>query len=127
MAEDQGAAASDLTGCAAARVDANEGGGKAMAEDQGGAPEKRARKCPICGKPVETAFRPFCSARCRDVDLAHWLGGTYAISGGSADADEDGDSAAVAGLTGAPGAGNHGPAGGDSGGDGGDGGGCGGN
>ncbi len=96
-----------------------------MAEDQAAA-EKRAGKCPICAKPVAVAFRPFCSARCRDVDLAHWLGGTYAIAGGSADADEDGDSAAVAGHAGASGSGNHGAADGDSGGDGGDGGGGGG-
>jgi len=25
------------------------------------------------------AFKPFCSRRCADVDLAHWLGGSYAI------------------------------------------------
>ncbi len=26
-----------------------------------------------------TAFRPFCSRRCADVDLARWLGGAYRI------------------------------------------------
>lgn len=35
--------------------------------------------CPICAKPTEAAFRPFCSKRCADVDLAKWLGGGYAI------------------------------------------------
>lgn len=35
--------------------------------------------CPICGKPTEKAFRPFCSKRCADVDLAKWLGGAYAV------------------------------------------------
>jgi endogenous inhibitor of DNA gyrase (YacG/DUF329 family) len=35
--------------------------------------------CPICQKPTEKAFRPFCSKRCADVDLAKWLGGGYAI------------------------------------------------
>lgn len=40
------------------------------------------------------AYRPFCSARCRDVDLARWLGGGYAIPGGQAAADEDGEEAA---------------------------------
>ncbi|QGX97189.1 DNA gyrase inhibitor YacG [Roseovarius faecimaris] len=36
--------------------------------------------CPICSKPTETAFRPFCSKRCADVDLGKWLGGDYAVA-----------------------------------------------
>lgn len=52
----------------------------------------RSGRCPICGAATEHAFRPFCSKRCRDVDLARWLGGGYTIAGGAADADEDGDS-----------------------------------
>ena len=35
--------------------------------------------CPICAKPVVERYRPFCSKRCADVDLARWLGGTYRI------------------------------------------------
>ena len=35
--------------------------------------------CPICDKDTDTRFRPFCSKRCADVDLAKWLGGAYAI------------------------------------------------
>ena len=35
--------------------------------------------CPICDKETEARFRPFCSKRCADVDLAKWLGGGYAI------------------------------------------------
>jgi len=42
------------------------------------APPNRHR-CPICGKPADAAFRPFCSKRCADVDLHHWLSGSYAI------------------------------------------------
>jgi uncharacterized protein len=38
-----------------------------------------SKPCPICGKPVEHHFRPFCSRRCADVDLHRWLGGVYAI------------------------------------------------
>jgi len=34
--------------------------------------------CPICSKPVEAKYRPFCSRRCADVDLAKWLNGSYA-------------------------------------------------
>lgn len=48
-------------------------------------PEK---PCPICGKPSVEASRPFCSERCRDVDLNRWLSGSYAIPASSAD-DED--------------------------------------
>lgn len=41
---------------------------------------KRRASCPICQKPVETpAFRPFCSARCKDVDLGRWFTGNYRI------------------------------------------------
>ena len=39
----------------------------------------RSARCPICGKPSAPAVRPFCSRRCRDVDLARWLEGAYAI------------------------------------------------
>lgn len=35
--------------------------------------------CPICHKPSDPAYRPFCTKRCADVDLAHWLRGSYAI------------------------------------------------
>ena len=35
--------------------------------------------CPICKKPTEAAFRPFCSKRCADIDLAKWFSGSYAI------------------------------------------------
>lgn len=35
--------------------------------------------CPICGRPTERAFRPFCSRRCADVDLGRWMTGAYAV------------------------------------------------
>lgn len=35
--------------------------------------------CPICKKPSEPAFVPFCSARCADIDLGRWLTDRYAI------------------------------------------------
>lgn len=37
------------------------------------------RPCPICGKPSQQKFFPFCSGRCADIDLNRWLGGGYAI------------------------------------------------
>ena len=49
----------------------------------------QAGKCPTCGKPPEQGFRPFCSKRCRDVDLHRWLSGAYAIPV-TEDTDEDG-------------------------------------
>ncbi|HVT52441.1 MAG TPA: DNA gyrase inhibitor YacG [Dongiaceae bacterium] len=36
-------------------------------------------KCPICGKPVQAEFRPFCSARCKQVDLNRWLSEAYRV------------------------------------------------
>lgn len=42
--------------------------------------------CPICNKPTDKAYRPFCSRRCADVDLARWMRGDYAIP---AEEDED--------------------------------------
>ena len=51
-------------------------------------PPRRQAKCPICGRPTQPETRPFCSARCADVDLARWLGGGYAIATHE-DAEED--------------------------------------
>ena len=42
-------------------------------------PDKANSTCPICGKPTELRYRPFCSRRCADVDLSRWLSGGYAI------------------------------------------------
>lgn len=36
-------------------------------------------RCAICGKPSAEAFTPFCSARCRQVDLNRWFTGAYAV------------------------------------------------
>jgi endogenous inhibitor of DNA gyrase (YacG/DUF329 family) len=53
--------------------------------------ERTAGKtCPICGKPVDQAFHPFCSRRCADIDLNRWLSGVYAVPV-KADEDEDGE------------------------------------
>jgi uncharacterized protein len=50
--------------------------------------DKNAKPCPICGKPANAASRPFCSERCRDVDLNRWLSNSYAIPAAKDD-DED--------------------------------------
>ena len=47
--------------------------------------ETTRARCPRCHKPVETARQkrpadyPFCSERCRLLDLGRWLRGEYAI------------------------------------------------
>lgn len=44
-------------------------------------------RCPTCRKPVETDRErrpkefPFCSERCRLVDLHKWLSGSYVVPG----------------------------------------------
>ncbi len=35
--------------------------------------------CPICKKTAVSDFRPFCSNRCKEVDLGKWLTGAYAV------------------------------------------------
>ena len=37
------------------------------------------RACPICKMAAGAAYRPFCSARCAEVDLGRWLTGRYRI------------------------------------------------
>ena len=48
----------------------------------------RLRRCPVCGKGApprsENRFAPFCSERCRLVDLGRWLGEAYRIPGARA-------------------------------------------
>lgn len=48
-------------------------------------------RCPICGRPAEQRWRPFCSRRCADIDLGRWLGGDYAVP--VVETDEDDESA----------------------------------
>ncbi len=45
--------------------------------------------CPMCKKPSDLAFRPFCSKRCADLDLQRWLTGRYAIPARADDEDDD--------------------------------------
>jgi uncharacterized protein len=46
--------------------------------------------CPTCGRPLEwsdaSPFRPFCSDRCRLIDLGAWLSEQRAVPGEPADA-----------------------------------------
>ena len=49
--------------------------------------------CPICADDTDPRWRPFCSRRCADVDLARWLNGSYAMP---SDDPEDAEEAEVA-------------------------------
>jgi uncharacterized protein len=49
----------------------------------------RLSGCPICEKPIDPAFRPFCSRACANRDLLKWLGEGYAIAGAADDAASD--------------------------------------
>ncbi|MBT6189590.1 MAG: DNA gyrase inhibitor YacG [Tateyamaria sp.] len=35
--------------------------------------------CPVCSNTAMPEYRPFCSRRCADVDLARWMSGSYAV------------------------------------------------
>jgi len=55
-------------------------------------PRKRAVKlrCPICKKTVKSGDSdfPFCSDRCRTIDLGKWASGGYVIKSPVTDSDE---------------------------------------
>lgn len=38
-----------------------------------------SRPCPECGQPSSRDNWPFCSRRCKDIDMNRWLSGAYAI------------------------------------------------
>jgi len=45
-------------------------------------------RCPMCKRRATLDYRPFCSKRCADLDLAKWIGGSYAIPAEEADLTE---------------------------------------
>ena len=49
-------------------------------------------KCPKCRKPATwegNPFRPFCSERCRMIDLGAWVTGEYRVPGEEKMEDEE--------------------------------------
>jgi uncharacterized protein len=53
-------------------------------------------KCPTCKREIEWAnapFRPFCSERCRLIDLGAWLSEQRAIPGDTAHSEDDASNA----------------------------------
>lgn len=51
-------------------------------------------RCPTCQRPIEWSeqypYRPFCSERCRLIDLGAWLSEKHAIPGEVAEGPQDG-------------------------------------
>ena len=51
-------------------------------------------KCPVCGKDVEwndtSLYRPFCSERCKQIDLGAWAEEKYKVP--VVEDEDDGDS-----------------------------------
>jgi endogenous inhibitor of DNA gyrase (YacG/DUF329 family) len=54
-------------------------------------------KCAICGKPVQVEFRPFCSARCKQIDLNRWLTESYRVPDRPGTQDDEADAPPRAG------------------------------
>ena len=52
---------------------------------------KTIRKCPICGKPTDTERKdyPFCSDRCRLIDLVNWASESYVVHRPLNESDEE--------------------------------------
>lgn len=57
-------------------------------DDTGERTEPATVPCPTCGKPVtwvpESRWRPFCSERCRLIDLGEWFEEQHRIPGETA-------------------------------------------
>lgn len=46
-------------------------------------------KCPECQRESSRATYPFCSVRCKEVDLNRWLSGEYVIPGPQLSDEDD--------------------------------------
>ncbi len=56
-------------------------------------PLRPTRPCPECRRASVREHYPFCSDRCRNIDLNRWLSGSYAIPVSEDDSEDrsDGD------------------------------------
>jgi uncharacterized protein len=61
-------------------------------------PAPKIVNCPQCGKPVEwtpeNRFRPFCSERCKLIDLGAWATESYRVPVDPQDEDDESTGAA---------------------------------
>jgi endogenous inhibitor of DNA gyrase (YacG/DUF329 family) len=62
-----------------------------MARTANVTPLRPKRPCPECGKPSARDTYPFCSQRCKDIDLNRWLSGAYAIPVREDEDEDEGD------------------------------------
>ena len=63
-----------------------------MSGQQQGDKAARTIACPACGGPSryasDNAFRPFCSQRCRNLDLGAWASERYRVDASSSGTQE---------------------------------------
>lgn len=52
-------------------------------------PLRPPRPCPECGQKSQYNTYPFCSSRCRAIDLNRWLSGSYILPPPSQESDEE--------------------------------------
>jgi endogenous inhibitor of DNA gyrase (YacG/DUF329 family) len=55
-------------------------------------PLRARHPCPECGRPSTRDDYPFCSPRCKDLDLNRWLSGRYVIPATEEEAQMEGKS-----------------------------------
>jgi endogenous inhibitor of DNA gyrase (YacG/DUF329 family) len=51
-------------------------------------------QCPRCGKETQfenNSFRPFCSERCKVMDLGNWLSGAYYVPAATQEEEKEGE------------------------------------
>ncbi|MFO1159048.1 MAG: DNA gyrase inhibitor YacG [Reyranellaceae bacterium] len=63
--------------------------------DRSASPPLRAvrteAKCPVCSRPADPKYRPFCTKRCADIDLGRWLKEGYRFETDESPSDEEKD------------------------------------
>jgi endogenous inhibitor of DNA gyrase (YacG/DUF329 family) len=56
-------------------------------------PKKRIVRCPRCGNDAEWSeanpYRPFCSARCKQIDLGAWASEEYRVPASPKDGEPE--------------------------------------
>ncbi len=62
-----------------------------MTADAKVTPLRKPQPCPECARPSTRESYPFCSERCRNIDLNRWLSGSYAIPVSEVEDNQDDD------------------------------------